>query len=331
MRFRILLLFCLAFPLLTGWGHWGPRVKIGFAADNAQSREVLIKSMKEEMEDNRADLILTDAKGNPAVQEKQVKDLVAQGIQALIVLPVDAKKAAPLVEVAHQAGIKVISLEHLIPGSDLDYLIAFSPEKEGEIQAKAMVKRVPKGNYVLLGEGQSFREGQMKVLQTLIEKGDIRILASRDSKGTTQEAAKEMAAILKGEGKKVDVVLTSNGEIAEGAVQALTKAGLSGKVQVAGTGEDLQTCRRIIIFDTQALTIYHPPKKLAEEAAYLGAKLARKAKEFDCQFSEVDNGTAKSLAVFLTPVQVDAKNLDSTVIKDKIQKEEEVYKGYGKV
>lgn len=329
MRFRILILLCLLFPFLAGWGHWGPQVKIGFAVDNAQGREALIKSMQEEMADNRADLLLRDAKGDPAIQGEQVKDLIAQGIQALIVLPVDAQKAAPLVRAAHQAGIKVISLEHLIPGSDLDYLIAFSPTKEGEFQAKAMLKRVPKGNYVLLGKGQGFREGQMKALQPLIDKGDIRIVASRGSKGTAQDAAKDMSAILKADGKKVDAVLTSDSETAEGAAQALAKAGLSGKVPVAGTGEDLQTCRRIIA-DTQTLTIYHPPQKLAEEAAYLGAKLARKAKEFDCQFTEVDNGGVKLPAVFLTPVPVDAESLGSTVIKDKVQQSEEVYKGFGK-
>jgi D-xylose transport system substrate-binding protein len=73
------------------------------------------------------------------------------------------------------------------------------------------------------------------------------------------------------------------------------------------------------------MTVYHPPKKLAEETAYLAAKLARKATQFDCQFVEVDNGTAKVRAVLLTPIAVDAKNLDSTIISDGVQKREKVY------
>jgi D-xylose transport system substrate-binding protein len=310
MRLRILLLFGLTFPLLAGWGHWGSQVKIGFALGNGNGREALVKSLKEEMDDNRADLLLMDAKGDPAVQEKQVKKMIAQGIQTLIVLPADPLKAAPLVEAAHQAGIKVISLESMIPASGLDNMVAFNPEKEGELQAKAMVKRVPRGNYVLLGKGQEFREGQMKVLQPLIDKGDIHVVVSHTFHGT---APKE---------NTVDAVLASDGEMVKEAAPA-TSLHPQGSL-VGGTGEDLQTCRRIIA-ETQALTVYHSPKKLAEETAYLGAKLARKATQFDCQFTELDNGGSKTFAVLLTPMVVDAKNLDSTIIQDGVQKREEVY------
>ncbi|HJT25600.1 MAG TPA: substrate-binding domain-containing protein, partial [bacterium] len=284
----------------------------------------LVKSLKDEMEDNRADLLIKDAKGDSAVQESQVKDLIAQGIQALIVLPVDPKKAGPLVEVAHQAGIKVVSLESQIPDSPLDYLIDFNGFKAGELQAKAMVKKVPRGRYVLLGSDPNLRKGQMMALQPLIDKGDIRIVASRVSKGNAPEMAKEMMAILKAGGNKVDAVLAGNSQTAQGAAQALAQAGLAEKVPVAGVSGDLGTCQRIHS-GAQALTVYDPLPKLAEEAAYLTAKVARNAKQFDCQFTEMPNETGTTLAVLLTPIVVDAKNLDSTIIQDGVQKREEVY------
>lgn len=326
MRLRILLLFCLVFPLLTGWGHWGPQVKIGFAVDNAQERRALVKNLKDELEENRADLLLTDAKGDPALQVEQVKDLIAKGIQALIVLPVDPQKAAPLVEAAHQAEIKVISLDRLIPGGGLDYLIAFNDEKAGELQAKAIVKRMAKGQYVLLGPNGKFRDGEMKVLQPLIDRGDIQIAASRAFEGTEtpKKVSDEMKAILKAEKNKVDAVLPSDNAATEGIAEALGRMELSTKLVLAGTGEDLGTCQRILS-GVQALTVYHPPKKMAAEAAYLTAKVARKATQFDCQFTDVDNGGGTTKAVLLTPVVVDAKNLDSTIIADGVQKKEEVY------
>jgi D-xylose transport system substrate-binding protein len=73
------------------------------------------------------------------------------------------------------------------------------------------------------------------------------------------------------------------------------------------------------------MTVYEPPKKLAEETAYLAAKLARKATEFDCEFVDVPNGGKTVKAVLLTPIAVDAKNLDSTIIADQVQKKEDVY------
>jgi len=326
MRLRLLFLLYLSIPLLAGWGHWGPQVKVGFSVDNAQGREVLIKSLKDELEDNRADLLLKDAKGDPSAQEQQVKDLIAQGIQALIVLPVDPEKAAPLVQAAHQAGIKVIALDSMISGGGLDYLVAFNDEKAGELQAKAVVKKTPRGSYLLLGSNQGLREGQMKVLQPQIERGDIRIVASGvlDEPVTLKGAKKKIDSLLKEEGTQVNVVLAADNQLAAEAVQSMGMNGTPGKIQLAGIGEDLASCRRIAS-GTQALTIYHPPKKLAEEAAYLTAKVARNAKEFDCQFIDLDNGGGTTKAVLLTPVVVDAKNLDSTIIADGVQKKEEVY------
>lgn len=330
MRLRILLPLCLFFPFLAGWGHWGPSVKVGLALDRSQGREMFISQFRDELDENRAELVLQDAQGDPATQEAQVRDMIAKGIQALVLFPCDPAKAASLVKAAHQSGIKVISLESLIPG-DLDYLIRFNDLKAGELQARAMVKEVPHGSYVLMGANPALREGQMRVLQPLIEGGQVRIAASRISKGpeTPEEAAKEMEAVLKEQGNKVDAVLASDGPWAQGAAQALEKAGLSGKVPLAGIGEDLETCRRVVT-GAETLTVYHAPRKLAEEAAYLAAKLARKATQFSCQFTPVDNGASKIPAVLLTPVTVDLKNLESTILQDKVQKKEEVWKGLGK-
>jgi D-xylose transport system substrate-binding protein len=332
MRLKIFAIGCAAFLFLTGWGHWGPPVKIGLSLDHAQEREAFLKDLREAMGDNRAELLVKDAKDDPGAQESQVQELIQQGIQALVVFPRDPSKAAPWVDAAHQAGIKVISLERPLPGSDLDYLIGFNNVKAGELQAQALVKKVPKGRYVLLGGGpmdgvsKDIREGQMKVLQPLIDRGDIQIAASHRATlhETSRGAAEEIEAILSRQSGKVDAVLASDNEAVEGAIQALEKEKLSGKVPVAGLDEDLAACRRIAS-GTQTMTVYHPPQKLAEETAYLAAKLARKATEFDCQFVEVDNGPAKVRAVILTPMAVDAKNLDSTVINDQVQKKEDVY------
>ena len=326
MRLRTSLLGCLALLLLTGWGHWGPRVKVGLSLDHL--RWPLADDFRKELADEHAELLVADAQDDPAAQENEVKDLIRQGIQALVVVPSDPAKASDLVALAHQAGLKVISLERLIPNSDLDYLIDFNYAKAGQLQAQALVQKIPKGRYVLLGgdpadkTSQDLRTGQMKVLQPLIDRGDIQIAASRWAESSGAEA--ETWRVLSQDGNRVDAVLASDNAAAEGAVQALEKAGLSGKVAVAGLGDDLAACRRIAA-RSQTMTIYPSPPRLAEEAAYLAAKLARKATEFDCQFVEVDNGPRKVPAVLVSPLSVDAGNLDSTIVNDGVQTKESVY------
>ena len=326
MTFRIPLFFGLTFFLLTGWGHWGPKVKVGLSLDHL--RWPLADDLRKELEEEHAELLVSDAQDDPAAQENEVKDLIRQDIQALVVVPSDPAKASDLVALAHQAGLKVISLERLIPNSDLDYLIDFNYTKAGQLQAQALVQKVPKGRYVLLGRdpadktSQDLRAGQMKALQPLIDRGDIRIADARWA--APSEAADAMKKILTQEAGKVDAVLASDNKTAEGVIQALNQAGLSGKVAVAGLGDDLAACRRIEA-RSQTMTVYPSPPRLAEEAAYLAAKLARKATEFDCQFVEEDNGSKKVPAVLVTPLTVDAGNLDSTIISDKVQTQEAVY------
>lgn len=319
MRSKIYLFLFLAFPLLTGWGHWGPQAKVGLSLDRVQGREVLLDKLKEELEESRADLLVADAKGDPATQEKQVKDLIHRGVQTLIVLAADPSKAAPLVEAAHQSGIKVLSLENLIPGG-LDYLVAFNGEKAGALQAKALAGHVPEGSYLLSGNGPPC-EGWLKTLKPFVDRREIHIVGSLSTQSALRP--KSIETYLKNN-KEVAAILASDAETTQAAALALEKNGLSGKIALAGMGEDLNTCRRIAS-GAQLMTIYHPPQKLAEETAYLAAKLARQAKEFDCQFTEMDNDGSKTLAVLLTPLAVDAKNLDSTIIKDGVQKKDEVY------
>ncbi len=325
MRLRFSISLCFGLLFLTGWGHGGPKVKVGLSVDHSQGREPLIQGMEKELTESRAELLLKDAKDDPATQETQVMDLIQHGIQALVVIPCDPSKVAPLVAAAHQAGIKVISLEQLIPDSDLDYYIDFSQVKVGELQAQTMVKKVPKGRYVLLDgnpedwASKDLRAGQLKVLQPLIDRGDIQIAASKE--GSSANARMNLTAILPQGNSTLLAVLASDPKTLD-SVQA--NANLTGKVFIAGIGNDLSTCRRIVS-GAQLMTVYHPPQKLAEETAYLSAKLARKAAEFDCQFVEVPNGQKAVKAVLLTPVAVDAKNLDTTIIADQVQKKEDVY------
>ena len=307
MRLMNFIFLCIAFLFLTGWGNWGPDVKIGLALDTVEDREPLVQKLKEAADDNRAELLVEDAKGDPAVQQSEVQGLIQQGIQVLVVVPCNPSKAAALVNAAHQAGIKVISLESLIPGSDLDYLIAFDNEKAGALQARALIKKVPRGRYVLLGgnpmDTADLRKGQMKVLQPFIDRGDIQIVALKwNNAGKNPDGLDAILA------NKVDAVLASDDQTAGRAIRILGNKNLS-QVAVAGLGDDLATCQRIAS-GAQLTTIYHPPQKLAEETAYLAAKLARKATEFDCQFVEVDNGSQKVKAVLLTPLAVDAQNLN---------------------
>ncbi len=336
MRLKLLMVFAFATLFLTGWGKHtgGTDVKIGLSLDTLKEerwqhdRDLFVAACKEQ----GGEVLVQAANNSDTLQISQAENLLTQGVQALVVVPHNGKVAATIVESAHKAGVPVIAYDRLITDCDLDYYVAFDAPKIGELQAQYLVKRVPKGNYVLI-EGSPtdhnaslLRDGQMKVLKPYVDRGDIKIVVSQWANDWSPiEALKIMENALTKNNNQVDAVLVSNDGMAGGVIQALQEQNLAGKVLVTGQDGDLAACRRIVA-GTQTMTIYKSLKKEAEEAAYLAVKLARKATRFECQFVDVDNGKKKVPSVLLRPLQVDKDNLDSTIIKDGFQSKDAVYK-----
>ena len=81
---------------------------------------------------------------------------------------------------AKKEGIKVLAYDRLINNADLDFYVSFDNEKVGELQAQSVIEKKPEGNYFLMGgspvdnNAKLFRKGQIKVLQPLIDSGNIK-------------------------------------------------------------------------------------------------------------------------------------------------------------
>jgi D-xylose transport system substrate-binding protein len=252
-------------------------------------------------------------------------------VQVLVVVPHNGKTAATIVESAHKAGVPVIAYDRLIRDCDLDYYVAFDAVRIGEFQADYLVKRKPKGNYVVIEGSQTdnnaaiLREGQMKVLKPYVDKGDIKIVADQWAPDWSPiEALKIMENALTRNKNQVDAILCSNDGMAGGVIQALTEQKLAGKVLVTGQDGDLAACQRILA-GTQSMTIYKPLKFEAGKAAEVAVMLAQKTPLTEKTVS-VNNGKKDVPSILLDTTQVDKDNLDATIIADGFQKKEEVYK-----
>ena len=169
------------------------------------------------------------------------------------------------------------------------------------------------------------RQGQMKILQPSIDRGDIKIVADQwATDWQPVEALKIMENALTKNNNQVDAVVVSNDGTAGGVVQALNEQGLAGKVLVTGQDADLAGCQRIVQ-GTQSMTVYKPLPKLADKAAELAIDLAEK-KPITDPVTKLNNGKVDVPSILLPTVEVDKDNLDSTVIADGFQKKEDVYK-----
>lgn len=88
-------------------------IKIGLAVASLRTDFFvqIVHSAERAAKGMRATVVIVDAKGDGATQERQVQDLVNQKIQALIFIPAGAQASAVPVRIAKAAGIPVVTID----------------------------------------------------------------------------------------------------------------------------------------------------------------------------------------------------------------------------
>ncbi len=277
---------------------------------------------------NNAVVNVEIANENNNLQITQAENLINQGVEVLIVVPHDAEVTAQIVDMAHEAGIKVIAYDRMIQSEDLDYYVSFDSVKVGEFQAQGVLDVVNKGKFAYIGgselDNNAFllKEGSYKLLQPLIDKGDIEIVVDAFSPGWRhEEAYKTINNYLK-TGGELDAVVAANDGTATGAIQALSEYDLAGKVPVSGQDAELTACKRLVS-GTQSVTVYKPIRLLAEKAVEIA--VASVNGETVKTNSSVSNNLTDVPSFLIESILVTKDNLEETVIKDGFHSYEDVF------
>ncbi|HEV7866432.1 MAG TPA: substrate-binding domain-containing protein [Chthoniobacteraceae bacterium] len=345
LRVALVVLSC-ALSILTGLllARRGPdgksasgkgRPRIGLSMDTLKEerwvgdRDMFVRRANE----LGADVSVQSANSDDSRQIRDVEGLITQGIDVLVIIPHDGAACAKAVEIAHHAGIPVLAYDRLITGCDLDLYLTFDNVKVGELQARFLTDRLggggPKKKLVRIYGSKTdnnallFKQGQDQGLAPFLESGALEVVHEDWAQDWRPENAKRIAnaALTKG---SFDAILASNDGTAGGAIQALTEEGLAGKVLVTGQDADAAACQRIVA-GTQSMTIYKPLSGLANRAAELAVKLARR--QPIVARAEIHNGKIAVPSVLLDVIPVTRENLDDTVIKDGFHSRAAVYKG----
>jgi D-xylose transport system substrate-binding protein len=345
-KYRLLILFVISLVIFTASCAQSPeqnsaaagttqnrkeKVRIGFLMDSLQQerwqkdRDIFIKRAEE----LGAEVLLQTADGKDEVQIRQAESLLTQGIDVLVLVPHNAEVAGQIVEMAKRQSVPIISYDRLVKNSEPDLYISFDNQRVGELQAKYLVEKAPKGNYVLIGGAPTdnnshlLRKGQMEVLQPFIDRGDIKIVGDQWAREwLADEALKHAENALTMNNNQVTAIVTSNDGTAGGAIQALNAQNLSGKVLISGQDAELAALQRVL-GGTQTMTVYKPVSKLGARAAEVAIQLAKREKVDTTR--TVNNGRIDVPSILIEPIPIDKNNVDE-VIKDNFHKREDVYK-----
>lgn len=258
-----------------------PDLKIGLLMDSyvqerwTKDRDIFVAKVNE----LGMKVIDTAAGSNHQKQVELAKWLIDKGVKTIVIVAVDHEKAAEIVELAHDAGVKVIAYDRLIKNCDLDFYISFNNIDVGKSQAKYLVEKQPGGNYMLLGGSNTdnnaylLQQGQMEVLKPFVDSGDINIIMDifLEKWDKTEAYDSMIRYIEQNDTVKIDAVIAGNDDLAAGALNALQEKGIED-VLIAGQDADLEACKRILK-GQQEITVYKDIRKLAEKAAKVAVDL----------------------------------------------------------
>ena len=221
--------------------------------------------------------VTTDAEYSAEKQLSDIRDLIDQGIDVLVIVPVDQQAILPAIDWAAEAGVEVIAYDRLIEDPRVFYL-TFDNVGVGRIIAAVVKQEVPEGNFVIIKGDETdanttfLRRGMDEIIGPSVTGGTIKIVAEVNIEGWKPEGAFEaMTKILAENGNQVDAVLAQNDGMAGGVAEALAAQGMN--VPLGGQDGDPGAINRVAQ-GLQTVSVWKNNVELGKIAGKIANQLA---------------------------------------------------------
>jgi D-xylose transport system substrate-binding protein len=283
-------------------------------------------AMRSSIARDKNEYLATNAGGSAEQQLRDVEKLIADGVNALIIQPVDKEAIGPAIDMAAEAGIPVLGYDRMIEDERVFYL-TFDNVGVGRIIAAIVRQAQPEGNYaIILGDPSDanvrfLRQGMEEVIGAAVSGGAIKIVGEANADGWKPENGRiAMEKILADSGNQVDAVLAQNDGLAGAAIEALTAAGLS--VPVGGQDGDPAALNRVAR-GTQTVSVWKNNFELANRAGKIAGLLAAGTPMSRIPDAAQFTGGEKGIPVWsilLAPTPITVDNLDVVIDADHVTK-----------
>ncbi|MCS6862533.1 MAG: substrate-binding domain-containing protein [Abditibacteriales bacterium] len=173
-----------------------------------------------------------------------VQDLIARGVDALLIAPADSKGIVPALKQAQDKGILVVNLDNRVDkataasaGLALGGYVGADNEQGGKLAGEAMVQALGgKGKVkvaILEGiRGADNAEARKRGFEAGVQ-GKLEVAVKDSAEWDTQKAYAKFQSMLAAN-KDLQGVFCANDKMALGAIKAIEEAGRKGKITVIG-------------------------------------------------------------------------------------------------
>jgi ABC-type sugar transport system substrate-binding protein len=210
--------------LVVGWSQM---------ENNNPWRIAETKSIREEAEKRGIEMVYSDAQSDTAKQVSDVEDMIAQGVDYIILAPREFEGLTPALSAAKSANIPVILVDRTVKGvAGEDYVTFLGSNfiEQGQRAAKWLIEEMGgKGNIIELTgtSGSSVAMDRQKGFADYIGENapDMKVIASQTGDFARAEGQKVMENLLQSHGDDINAVYAHNDEMAIGAINAIKAAG----------------------------------------------------------------------------------------------------------
>lgn len=242
------------------------------------------------------ELVVTDAQNDLNKQVSDVQDLIAQGVDVLLINPVDSAGIVPAVREANNAGIPVFAIDRAIDVSGDAQVVAQVASDNvfgGRLQARFVAEAIgDSGNVVYLAgipgtsAARDREQGFTDELSQIAP--DIEIVANQPAGFDRGEGLTVMQNILQSR-SNIHAVVAANDSMALGAMQAIQQAGVTqpdGDPVVIVGFDAIDSALEAIRDGNMSATVAQQPSLMG----VLGVTAARQLVLNPLMFDTLDNG-----------------------------------------
>jgi ABC-type sugar transport system substrate-binding protein len=186
------------------------------------------------------ELIQLDGENDATKQTADVENAIVQGVDAIVISPIQVDAISPALQQAIDAGITVITIDRRVEGVDgILAHVGADNVRGGEVQAETAIAAFPEGADIFHLQGQpgagpaiDRNRGVHNILDPMAEMYPF--VFEQTANFRRDEGLSVTEAGLAGLDTPPDVIIAANDDMALGALEAVIAAGLQEDVRIYG-------------------------------------------------------------------------------------------------
>lgn len=218
-------------------------VNLADTDENCYTCETVFKQVVESDEfkekigvDTNVEVLVADSDSDIEKQTTNVETMLAQGIDALFMIGVDTDGNSTAVEACNAEGVPVFMIATEASSGDYKF-IGFDEVQVGEEEANWVVENLPAGSNICYLTGTPGREATVmreEGFMNGIKDSDLTVIGSQSADFDTSDAMQVTEDFIQAYGDKINCIVSQDGLMAGGAIEALKAANMLDNVTVCG-------------------------------------------------------------------------------------------------